>query len=68
MLPLLFINQKKQDKPLVSRDYVGWSIWAAGFLIEAIADYQKSSFRANPDNTVATHRSEYIKNFVADLL
>ena len=52
LLPTLILNSKKEDKPLTTRDYAGWTLWAIGFLFEAIADHQKSRFRANPDNTV----------------
>lgn len=36
---------------------VGVSIWLAGFLLEAVADHQKSTFKKNPDN-----REEFIKS------
>ena len=52
ILPSLMLNAKKQDKPLCTRDYVGWSMWIIGFLFEVMADYQKSAFRNNPDNAV----------------
>ncbi|XP_033762483.1 uncharacterized protein LOC117344000 isoform X1 [Pecten maximus] len=50
LLPTLILNNKKEDKPLTRRDYVGYGLWATGFLLETIADYQKSRFRSNPDN------------------
>ncbi|XP_053373736.1 uncharacterized protein LOC123531627 [Mercenaria mercenaria] len=50
LLPLLVLNNKKEDKPLCTRDYVGWGLWALGFLFETVADYQKSAFKGNPDN------------------
>lgn len=50
LLPVLIVNNKKEDKPLTTRDYAGWGLWVAGFLLESIADYQKSTFRNNPDN------------------
>ncbi|XP_070565241.1 uncharacterized protein [Ptychodera flava] len=50
LAPTLILNSEKKDKELTTRDYVGWSLWAIGFLMEAISDYQKSSFRSNPDN------------------
>jgi len=36
---------------------VGVSIWLAGFLFEAVADHQKSTFKKNPDN-----REKFIKS------
>ena len=53
LLPTLILNSKKEDKPLTTRDYFGWSLWIFGFLFEVIADYQKSVFRNNPDNAVS---------------
>lgn len=50
LLPTLILNAKQDDTELCSRDYIGWSIWTAGILIEAIADYQKFTYRRNPAN------------------
>ena len=50
LLPTMMLNIKKYDKPLGMRDYVGWGMFAAGFLIEMVADNQKSRFRADPAN------------------
>ncbi len=53
MLPTLIVNSKEEDEPLGARDYAGWTLWTIGFLLEAVADLQKSTFRANPDNAVS---------------
>ncbi len=37
-------------EPLGVVGIVGIAIWAAGMLIEIVADRQKSNFKANPDN------------------
>lgn len=50
LLPTLLVNSKKEDQPLTKKDYIGWVLWIAGFILETVADYQKSSFRNNPDN------------------
>lgn len=50
MLPSLLNNENKQRLKPKIRDYVGWGMFGAGFLIEVIADYQKLKFRNNPDN------------------
>ncbi|ESO82198.1 hypothetical protein LOTGIDRAFT_179919 [Lottia gigantea] len=50
LLPTLIVNSKQKDRKLTTNDYMGWTIWAIGFLFEALGDYQKSVFRANPDN------------------
>jgi steroid 5-alpha reductase family enzyme len=36
--------------PMDAFGYVGAGIWLVGFSIESLADYQKSSFRAKPEN------------------
>ncbi|XP_076461945.1 uncharacterized protein LOC143294365 [Babylonia areolata] len=51
LLPTLLLNSKKEDSPLSARDYLGWGMWGVGFLFETVADYQKSRFKANPENT-----------------
>nr|XP_060620027.1 uncharacterized protein LOC132768294 [Anolis sagrei ordinatus] len=51
LLPTLLLNLEKHEKPLGFWDYLGWSTWAVGFIIEAVADQQKWHFRSNPDNT-----------------
>ncbi|ELT87489.1 hypothetical protein CAPTEDRAFT_113160 [Capitella teleta] len=50
LLPTLILNSKKSDQELTKRDYAGWTLWAIGFVFEALADHQKSVFRANPEN------------------
>ena len=50
LLPTLILNSKKEDKELCTRDYVGWTIWLGGMLLEVVADYQKYTFRSNPAN------------------
>ena len=52
LLPTLMVNTKRRDEPLTPRDYTGWLLWTTGFLMESIADYQKSSFRADQNNQV----------------
>lgn len=51
LLPTLILNSKQRDTPIGVRDYTGWVMWAVGFFFETIADYQKSSFRNNPQNS-----------------
>ena len=46
----MILNSKHVDTEFNSRDYVGWTIWLAGFLLESIADYQKYIFRGDPAN------------------
>lgn len=50
LLPTLMLNSKRADQALTKRDYLGWTVWGVGFIIEAIADYQKYVFRSDPAN------------------
>jgi len=50
LLPSLLLNLKRDSVPLGPRDYLGWGLWVAGFLVEVTADRQKTLFRADPDN------------------
>ena len=50
LLPTLILNSKKEDKELSLQDYIGWGIWLIGMIIEAVADYQKFTYRSNPAN------------------
>ncbi|XP_051865389.1 uncharacterized protein si:ch211-210c8.6 [Pristis pectinata] len=47
LLPTLILNTQKKDIPLCARDFIGWAIWAFGFILEAIADQQKWNFRSS---------------------
>merc|ERR1711998_324570 len=49
-LGALTINCSASVKPLCINDYVGFGIWALGFLIEVVADGQKTAFNNNPEN------------------
>ena len=53
LLPTLTLNNKKEDRPICTRDYIGWVLWALGFFFEVVADHQKSVFKSNPDNAVS---------------
>ena len=55
LLPSLILNTERRDPALGARDYLGWGLWVAGFLIEVVADMQKSIFRANPENDVSSN-------------
>ncbi|EDO44484.1 predicted protein [Nematostella vectensis] len=50
LLPTLLLNTKREDPELGWKDYLGWGLWSAGFLLEALADHQKSVFKANPSS------------------
>lgn len=46
-LPVFTLNAYGQTvKEIGWVDYVAWSVWGVGFLIEVVADRQKSAFRA----------------------
>ena len=63
LLPTLLLNTVKRDVPLGNKDYLGYGLWATGFLFEVVADMQKSIFRANPDNDVSLDLSIVFKYF-----
>jgi len=50
LLPTLLQNNERRNTPIGRRDYIGWTIWGVGFLLEVVADMQKSIFKANPVN------------------
>ncbi|XP_066264051.1 uncharacterized protein [Branchiostoma lanceolatum] len=51
LLPTLILNAKSRDRVLGFQDYLGWFLWAVGILLEAVADHQKSVFKADPENS-----------------
>ena len=53
LLPTLIQNSKTKSTPVGVKEYIGWSAWFVGFVIQAVADHQKSAFRANPANAVS---------------
>ncbi|CAL4061962.1 unnamed protein product, partial [Meganyctiphanes norvegica] len=50
LLPSIICVTSPQQRPLGLRDYIGWGFWALGFIIEILADYQKTRWRNNPAN------------------
>jgi len=50
LLPTLILNTSTKDEKLTWKDYLGWSLWFIGFVLEALADRQKSLFRADSHN------------------
>jgi len=51
LLPTLMRNAQQEENAVSSpRDYLGWSLWLVGMLIEVVADRQKAEFRADPLN------------------
>ena len=52
LLPTLMLNNSSREKPIGTRDYVGWSIYAIGMIFEVMADYQKTAFKNDPNNKV----------------
>ena len=56
-IPIILVNISKYDRPLNWLDYIGWSIWFCGFLIETISDKQKLNFYSKPKEI----RGDFIK-------
>ena len=52
LMPTLIQNSKQRDTPIGTKEYIGWGLWALGFLLQVVADRQKSAFRADPANAV----------------
>ena len=50
LLPTLILNTSTKEEKFTWKDYLGWSLWLIGFVLEAVADRQKSQFRADPAN------------------
>lgn len=50
LLPVLILNGSRPDNNFQWSDAVGAVLWAVGFSCEALADYQKSAFKAKPEN------------------
>lgn len=51
LLPLLVLNTGAGGPArLLATDIAGAALFGAGFLLEAVADYQKSQWRQNPSN------------------
>jgi steroid 5-alpha reductase family enzyme len=50
MIPVIILLNNKAYIPLSTLNIIGFFIWCSGFIIEAIADQQKFSFRNNPKN------------------
>ena len=44
LMPTLLLNRSRFNPALNIRDYIGWGLWAAGFLLEAVADDQKRRY------------------------
>ena len=50
-LPVIFVNADAAPEPALGpRDAAGIAMWAAGFLLQVVADLQKDAFRAQPAN------------------
>jgi len=73
-LPVLLVNSINDRNPEFEwTDYCGWAIWVIGFLIEAIADYQKFIFRSsqqNKDKFISSGLWKYSRhpNYFGDIL
>jgi len=50
LLPSLMMIMEKSQGKVTIQEYLGWTMWTVGFLIEVIADYQKDQFRRDPAN------------------
>jgi steroid 5-alpha reductase family enzyme len=49
-LPVILLNATCYDAPFSVWDAAGWILYVLGFTIEAVADYEKFTFRSDPAN------------------
>jgi len=49
-VPLLLLNSSSNNPGLRWTDVVGVLLWAVGFVVETVADFQKLAFKNNPAN------------------
>ncbi|XP_072105076.1 uncharacterized protein [Mobula birostris] len=50
LLLALILNLQKEDTHLYIQNFTGWTIWASGLMVEAIADHQRWNFKTNSIN------------------
>lgn len=49
-LPVTIVNASNRNPDLQAVDIIGWVLWALGFVVEAVADQQKLTFKNNTAN------------------
>jgi steroid 5-alpha reductase family enzyme len=49
-VPYIILNSSQANVPLQANDYVGWVMFAIGFICESVADHQKFTYRRNSKN------------------
>jgi len=50
-LPVMLVNLSSQNSPWVTpTDFIGISVWGVGFFVEALADFQKYTFKEDDAN------------------
>lgn len=50
LLPVQLMLAVESKQEVGAKEYIGWGMWAFGFVLQATADYQKSAFKANVAN------------------
>jgi len=50
LLPTLLLHSSAASPTLGAIDCLGWALWGAGFLLEVVADAQKSAFKNKEEN------------------
>ena len=48
LLPVTLNNSAKHDSALNLLDFIGWSLWVIGFLVETVADMQRFFYNITP--------------------
>ena len=70
-MPVYLLLSKQDSLALGWTDAVGGALWSVGFLVEALADYQKSKFKAkHPQDFVNTGLWKYSRfpNYFGEIL
>ncbi len=49
-LPVTLVNATPYNPPISPSDIIGWCIWAIGFVLEAVADAQKTAYKKTPES------------------
>ena len=47
---MTILNASNRNPEIQAADIIGWIVWAAGFIIEAVADQQKLNFKKIASN------------------
>ena len=72
-LPVTIVNATNYNPPISATDIIGWTVWAIGFLLEAVADAQKTAYKKRPESrgrwtNVGTWKWSRHPNYAGEIL